>query len=94
MPVLAELAGDEGSESCRTFILENEDHTLAGVLKYIIGRYADVEFCGYTIPHPAENTMHFKVQAVEGTRAIDVLKRALEDTTKICDHLIEKFPTS
>uniref|UniRef100_A0A336K2Y8 CSON014796 protein n=1 Tax=Culicoides sonorensis TaxID=179676 RepID=A0A336K2Y8_CULSO len=33
MPVLAELAGDEGSESCRTFILENEDHTLAGQLK-------------------------------------------------------------
>lgn len=54
----------------------------------------DVQFCGYTIPHPAENTMHLKVQTVEGTRAIDIFKRALEETTKICDLLIEKFPKS
>lgn len=38
--------------------------------------------------------MHFKVQTIEGTRAIDVFKRALEDTAKICDHLVEKFPKS
>lgn len=38
MPVVAELAGDESDESCRTYVIENEDHTLANVLKYVINR--------------------------------------------------------
>ncbi|CAD7091941.1 unnamed protein product [Hermetia illucens] len=88
----AELAGDENSgEHARTFVFEDEGHTLGNALKSIISRYPDVDFCGYTIPHPAENKMHFRIQANKKLRAIDILKRGLEDLEAVCDHTIETF---
>lgn len=46
----------------------------------------DVEFCGYTVPHPAEAKMHFRIQAKEG-RAVDILRRGLKDLEKVCEHV-------
>lgn len=51
----------------------------------------DVEFCGYTVPHPSENKMHFRIQANPKIKALDVLKRGLEDIEKVCDHTLETF---
>ncbi|XP_055859112.1 probable DNA-directed RNA polymerases I and III subunit RPAC2 [Episyrphus balteatus] len=91
MGVLAELAGDENSgEGARTFVFEDEGHTLGNALKTIISRYPDVDFCGYTIPHPTENKLHFRIQSRKN-RAIDVLKRGLEDLDSLCDYTIETF---
>ncbi|XP_037940265.1 probable DNA-directed RNA polymerases I and III subunit RPAC2 [Teleopsis dalmanni] len=90
MPIaLAELSGDT-EEGSRTFVFTNEDHTLGNPLKSIICRYDEVDFCGYTIPHPSENKMHFRIQA-RGVRAIDILRRGLEELQKICDHTIQTF---
>lgn len=50
----------------------------------------DAEFVGYTVPHPAENKMHFRIQAKQG-RAADLLRRGLEDLEKVCDHVLETF---
>lgn len=50
----------------------------------------DVQFCGYTVPHPAESKMHFRIQMHEG-RAVDALKRGLEDLVKVCDYTVEIF---
>lgn len=50
----------------------------------------DVEFCGYTVPHPAEAKMHFRIQAKKG-RAVDILRRGLEDLSKVCDHTMKTF---
>ncbi|KOB66854.1 putative DNA-directed RNA polymerases I and III subunit RPAC2, partial [Operophtera brumata] len=50
----------------------------------------DVEFCGYTVPHPAESKMHFRIQAQE-TPALEILKRGLRDLEKVCDHTIDLF---
>uniref|UniRef100_A0A2M3ZJV0 DNA-directed RNA polymerases I and III subunit RPAC2 n=1 Tax=Anopheles braziliensis TaxID=58242 RepID=A0A2M3ZJV0_9DIPT len=91
MPKIAELAGDEQSESSRTFVFEDEGHTLGNVLKTIICKYPDVNFCGYTVPHPAENKMHFRIQATKSVRAIDVLLRGLQDLERLCDHMMETF---
>ena len=35
-----------------TFKFINEDHTLGNSLRFMISERSDVEFCGYTIPHP------------------------------------------
>uniref|UniRef100_T1H6G1 DNA-directed RNA polymerases I and III subunit RPAC2 n=1 Tax=Megaselia scalaris TaxID=36166 RepID=T1H6G1_MEGSC len=84
------LAGDENSdEGCRTFVITDEGHTLGNALKCIICRYPEVDFCGYTIPHPVENKMHFRIQS-KG-RAVDILRRGLEDLEKLCDHTVETF---
>lgn len=51
-----------------------------------------MQFCGYTVPHPAENKMHFRIQMHQG-RALDALKRGLQDLIKVCDHTMETFNT-
>lgn len=50
-----------------------------------------MDFCGYTVPHPAETKMHFRIQAPPKVRAIDILRRGLEDLEKVCDHTMETF---
>lgn len=50
------LAGDSStSESCRTFMFKGETHTLGNALKNVILRNPQVIFCGYSMPHPAED---------------------------------------
>jgi len=45
-----------------SFQIENEDHTLGNALRYIIMRNPEVEFCGYSIPHPSEAKMNIRIQ--------------------------------
>ncbi|CAG4940251.1 probable DNA-directed RNA polymerases I and III subunit RPAC2 isoform X2 [Colias croceus] len=88
---ISELPGDENSDlTCRTYVIQNESHTLGNALKCIINRYEDVQFCGYTLPHPAESKIHFRIQAHE-TPALEVLKRGLQDLQKVCDHTLNVF---
>lgn len=54
----------------------------------------DVDFCGYTIPHPQENRMNFRIQAVKSSSAIEVLKRGLMDLEKMCDIVTESFESA
>lgn len=54
----------------------------------------DVEFCGYTMPHPAEAKVHLRIQTVAKKRAVDILNRALEHLEKACDDVIDKFEDS
>ncbi|XP_063375348.1 probable DNA-directed RNA polymerases I and III subunit RPAC2 isoform X1 [Cydia amplana] len=88
---LFQLPGDDDSTlTCRTYVFADESHTLGNALKCIISRYEDVQFCGYTVPHPAEAKMHFRIQAHE-TPALEILKRGLKDLEKVCDHTINLF---
>lgn len=50
----------------------------------------EVNFCGYTVPHPAEQKMHFRIQT-NGFRAVDILQRGLEDLEKLCEHTLKVF---
>ncbi|XP_026333615.1 probable DNA-directed RNA polymerases I and III subunit RPAC2 [Hyposmocoma kahamanoa] len=87
---VSELAGDENTLTCRTYVIPNESHTLGNALKTIINSYDDVQFCGYTVPHPAESKMLFRIQS-QGTPALEILKRGLKDLEKVCDHTINLF---
>uniref|UniRef100_A0A1B6L9T7 DNA-directed RNA polymerases I and III subunit RPAC2 n=1 Tax=Graphocephala atropunctata TaxID=36148 RepID=A0A1B6L9T7_9HEMI len=91
MNTISELAGDEHSgDKSRTFIFNDENHTLGNCLVSIITNYEDVLFCGYTVPHPAEQKMHLRIQT-DGPRAIDVLQRGLKDLEKLCNETTSKF---
>jgi len=46
--------------------------------------------CSYTVPHPAENRIHFTISTT-GENAVEVLKRGLQDLEKMCDHIIDTF---
>lgn len=90
MPIAQIAERDASGEKSKTFVFQDEGHTLGNALRCVISSYPDVQFCGYTVPHPAESKMHFRIQMNKG-QAIDALKRGLEDLVKICDHTLEKF---
>ena len=53
------LAGDSKSkDNCRTFVFKGETHTLGNALKNVILLNPQVIFCGYSMPHPAEDQVH------------------------------------
>lgn len=50
----------------------------------------DVTFCGYTIPHPSEDKINFRIQT-SGPKAIDILRRGLTDLQEHCSLIMDNF---
>lgn len=66
-PTKQQRTYDEGAQISQgphaaSFVIEQEDHTLGNSLRYFINKNPDVEFCGYTIPHPSETKMNIRIQ--------------------------------
>jgi DNA-directed RNA polymerase I and III subunit RPAC2 len=64
---------------------------LGNALRHAILKNPQVTFCGYSIPHPAEDEMFLRIQTVEGVAAQDALKKGLEDLKEICKITRSKF---
>ncbi|XP_045479079.1 probable DNA-directed RNA polymerases I and III subunit RPAC2 [Harmonia axyridis] len=77
-------------EKKKTFVFANEGHTLGNALRLAMSNNPNIDFCGYTVPHPSETKMHFRIQMKEG-RAIDALRKGLEDMVRMCDHMLVSF---
>ncbi|KAF1351683.1 RBP11-like subunits of RNA polymerase [Lizonia empirigonia] len=86
------LAG--ATESAASFQFDSEDHTLGNALRYIIMKNPDVEFCGYSIPHPSETKMNLRIQTYDNVSVYQVLEKGLEDLMNMCDVVTEKFIVS
>eukprot|EP00656_Telonema_subtile_P010113 TRINITY_DN14829_c0_g1_i1.p1 TRINITY_DN14829_c0_g1~~TRINITY_DN14829_c0_g1_i1.p1 ORF type:complete len:113 (+),score=32.73 TRINITY_DN14829_c0_g1_i1:223-561(+) len=83
--------GDDQSSSCATFAFENEDHTLGNSLRYMIMKNPDINFCGYSIPHPAEPYMNLRVQTNGNITAAEAFEQGLHDLLAISDHIQGSF---
>ncbi|ODV92805.1 hypothetical protein CANCADRAFT_43380 [Tortispora caseinolytica NRRL Y-17796] len=70
-----------------SFQIKDEDHTLGNALRYIIMKNPDVEFCGYSIPHPAEPFLNIRIQTYGEISAIEALEKGLDDLASVCDHV-------
>lgn len=77
-------------ETCLTFTLRDEDHTLGNALRYVLMKNPDVEFCGYSIPHPSENRMNIRVQTT-GKSAAQLFQKAIRDLRDMADHIRSTF---
>jgi DNA-directed RNA polymerases I and III subunit RPAC2 len=66
------------------------DHTLGNVLRHIIMRQPETDFCGYSVPHPYEPKMNVRIQTHEKP-AVDVMVKSLQDLGKVCDMLETEF---
>ena len=89
---LVMLAGDgQSDDTCRTFVFENETHTLGNALRFAILQNPQVMFCGYTMPHPSEEKMFLRIQTAEGYTAQDALRKGLTDLKEICQATKESF---
>lgn len=85
------LPGMASDGSAATFRISEEDHTLGNSLRYMIMKNPDVEFCGYSIPHPSEAHMNLRIQTYGDITAIEALRKGLKDLTDLCDHVENKF---
>ena len=74
-----------------TFQLEDETHTLGNALRLLLNGNPDVEFAGYSVPHPADNVVHVRVQTKGQVKAKDALKDAATTLADMCDVLDEAF---
>lgn len=76
-----------------SFQILDEDHTLGNVLRYMIMKNENVEFAGYSIPHPSEPYLHLRIQCYEDSTqtCIQVLHKALESIMDMCDVVGDKF---
>jgi len=79
------------TETAASFQFDGEDHTLGNALRYIIHKNPDVEFCGYSIPHPSEAKMNLRIQTYDGVSVYTVLEKGLEDLMAMCDVVEQKF---
>ncbi|KAL1953107.1 hypothetical protein VTO42DRAFT_3587 [Malbranchea cinnamomea] len=80
-----------GLETAASFQFDGEDHTLGNALRYVIMKNPEVEFCGYTIPHPSEAKMNLRIQTYDSTNVFAVLEKGFEDLMDLCDVVTEKF---
>lgn len=78
---------------CATYVFNNEDHTLGNLLRVVLNGNADVEFAGYSIPHPSEAKMNLRIQ----TNTLDtneILNESLNTIQNISKTIREKFTDS
>lgn len=83
-------SGAEEDETCVTFVLHEEDHTLGNALRYMIAKNPDVSFCGYSIPHPSEHKINMRIQT-NGVLAVDTLRKGLSDLSNVCELVLKRF---
>ncbi|KPP73461.1 DNA-directed RNA polymerases I and III subunit RPAC2-like [Scleropages formosus] len=78
-------------EGCVTFVLHDEDHTLGNSLRYMVMKNPDVEFCGYSITHPSESKINFRIQTRGGLPAVEPFRKGLNDLTEVCQYVLDTF---
>lgn len=88
LEILSESSFDEFS---KTFAINGEDHTLANALRYLVMKNENVVFCGYTIPHPSEHKVNFRIQTNRKVTALEVLEKGLGDLNCQCEHVLGTF---
>ncbi|KAI0984338.1 hypothetical protein GJ496_003975 [Pomphorhynchus laevis] len=81
-------------KSC-CFVIGDEDHTLGNALRYVIMKDANVNLCGYTIPHPADETIHLSIQlkksAPNEVTALHTLNTGLVTLQSVCTEIDTLF---
>ncbi|OQR97044.1 hypothetical protein ACHHYP_12723 [Achlya hypogyna] len=79
------------SASAKTYVFHDEDHTMGNAVRYMLMRNPDVDFAGYTIPHPSEPKMHVRVQTQPSKSANQAMRAALADLKTISSHVDKTF---
>ncbi|XP_040179558.1 DNA-directed RNA polymerases I and III subunit RPAC2-like isoform X1 [Rana temporaria] len=93
-PVLEMIQANGMDESCVTFVLHEEDHTLGNGLRYLIMKNPEVEFCGYSITHPSESKINFRIQTRNELPAVEPFRKGLTELLEVCQHVLDTFETT
>ncbi|KAK9819675.1 hypothetical protein WJX72_000978 [[Myrmecia] bisecta] len=75
------------SETSLTYAIEDEDHTLGNSLRFLLNKNPHVDFVGYSIGHPSEHRVQFRIQTTGEITATEALRQACRDLKQICAHM-------
>lgn len=89
-----EVIFEPNERNSATFIIHDEDHTMGNSIRYILMKDKNVEFAGYSIPHPSDNHLNFRLQTFEGKDAISTFTQALNNLEDITQHIMNVFDSS
>ncbi|KAJ2520789.1 RNA polymerase subunit AC19 [Coemansia sp. BCRC 34490] len=85
------LPGASSDLTSMTFSIKEEDHTLGNSLRWAIMQNRQVDFCGYSIPHPSEAKTNLRIQTTDGSNAVDAMDKGLDDLRSVCQIIKGKF---
>ncbi|KAJ2451130.1 RNA polymerase subunit AC19 [Coemansia sp. RSA 2336] len=85
------LPGASADLTSVTFCVREEDHTLGNSLRWAVMQNPQVDFCGYSIPHPSEAKMNIRIQTVDQVTAVDALDKGIDDLKSISQFIKAKF---
>ncbi|KAJ1812174.1 RNA polymerase subunit AC19 [Coemansia sp. RSA 2599] len=88
---IAILPGASADLTSVTFSIKEEDHTLGNSLRWAIMQNPQVDFCGYSIPHPSEAKTNVRIQTTERTNAIEAMAKGMDDLKVVCLMLKDKL---
>ena len=76
----------------RTYRVGEEDHSLGNCLRNILvkGMESEVDFAGYSVPHPSEAILQMRVQLAKTAKcetADDALVESCEALEQMCEHV-------
>eukprot|EP01057_Protomagalhaensia_wolfi_P003771 Protomagalhaensia_wolfi_Nauph_80__3770@NODE_3813_length_703_cov_528_367470_g3010_i0_p1_GENE_NODE_3813_length_703_cov_528_367470_g3010_i0NODE_3813_length_703_cov_528_367470_g3010_i0_p1_ORF_typecomplete_len135_score18_68RNA_pol_L_2/PF13656_6/6_2e03RNA_pol_L_2/PF13656_6/7_2e25RNA_pol_L/PF01193_24/5_5RNA_pol_L/PF01193_24/0_55_NODE_3813_length_703_cov_528_367470_g3010_i0173577 len=74
-----------------TLTIEKEDHTLGNSLRSILSSRPDIEFAGYSIPHPTETRFNLRIQSATKTPAMEIFGECVDDLIGLGNVVLEKF---
>lgn len=78
------------TQSNATFKFHQETHTIGNALRHILARDTNTEYVAYTIPHPSEPYLNFRLQTYEGSAQDHILK-GLSTFTDVADSILTEF---
>ncbi|OHT09688.1 RNA polymerase Rpb3/Rpb11 dimerization domain containing protein [Tritrichomonas foetus] len=88
------ISFDNNDPSSGSFLFDGETHTIGNALRQTIVSNPDVEFCAYSVPHPAETKIKIRIQCEEGKNIIEALGRGLDNFSQWCQNVEDAFDLS
>ncbi|UZJ52827.1 hypothetical protein CBS101457_002147 [Exobasidium rhododendri] len=85
------LKGYEADLSAASYCFHHEDHTLGNAMRYMLMKNPDVEFCGYSAPHPSEPKIHLRIQMFDHKSSLVALREALTQLEGLFETIGESY---
>ncbi|KDE06575.1 hypothetical protein MVLG_03072 [Microbotryum lychnidis-dioicae p1A1 Lamole] len=77
-----------------TYCINDEDHTLGNLLRWMLMKNPDVEFCGYSAPHPSEAKIHLRIQMYDQKSSLTALHTALDNLEQMTESILSAYAAS
>ncbi|EAY19139.1 RNA polymerase Rpb3/Rpb11 dimerization domain containing protein [Trichomonas vaginalis G3] len=90
-PLELVITYDDEKPSSGSMLFTGETYTMGNALRQTILQNPKVNFCGYTVPHPAETKVALRVQADDDEKITDIVLSGISDFKQWCNNTETEF---